>query len=269
MRGLITAIALATCALATPWASQAAETPKPGAVDPRIRTIAYDEEEVVTLIGYLGYQMMIEFATNERIENVSIGDALGWQITPNHKANLLFIKPIDLASPTNMTVVTDRRRYAFELRSHRSAGVPQSSITYIARFVYPPDSTPVQVVSTPAPPAAPEKVNTAYSYTGSRISLPSQVFDDGRFTYFQWPENTNIPALFLIEPSGSESIVNYTTRDGYQVVEQLAPRFMLRNGKEVTVVINDGWRPPMAGALAPRPHDSKTARDAQRAEIRP
>ena len=54
------------------------------------------------------------------------------------------------------------------------------------------------------------------------------MFDDGHFTYFQWPENVSVPALFVIGPDGGESLVNYSVRDGYQVVEQTAPKFILR-----------------------------------------
>ena len=256
-------------ALAGSGLASAADAPRPGLVDPRIRTVAYDGEQVIMLTGYLGYQMMIEFASDERIENVSIGDSLGWQVTPNHNADLLFLKPMNLSGPTNMTVVTDHRRYAFELRSRRKSHEPESAITYIVRFLYPPDNTPVQVVATPPPPQPPERRNANYTYTGSRASLPSVVFDDGRFTYFQWPQAASVPPLFLVERDGSESLANYTIRDGYQVVEQLAPRFVLRNGKEVTVVINAAWHEPDPGSLAPRPHDARTARAMARAGINP
>jgi type IV secretion system protein VirB9 len=138
-------------------------------------------------------------------------------------------------------------------------------VTYVVRFLYAPDS-PVAVVATPPPPAPPERRNVAYSYTGSRTALPSEVFDDGRFTYFRWADDASTPALFVVEPDGSESIANYTTRDGYQVVEQLAHRFVLRNGKEVTSIINDAWKAPAPGPLAPRPHDLGTARAASRPE---
>ena len=257
---------LLLCLIAAPTPVLAAESPRPGLTDPRIRTVMYDEEQVVTLTGHLGYQLMIEFNPGERIENVSIGDALGWQVTPNHKADLLFLKPMYVSRPTNMTVVTSERSYAFELRSRHGGRLPQSQITYVVRFLYPPDTSPVRVVATPPPPKPPEKLNIAYSYTGSSVLLPSQVFDDGHFTYFKWPDSVSTPALFLIEPDGSESLVNSTVRDGYQVVEQLARSFKLRNGSEITVVINDGWQPPHSGPLAPVPHDAKTARDAKRAQ---
>ena len=239
-----------------------AQTPKAGAVDARIRTVFYDPDQVVTLKGYFGFQMMIEFAPDERIENVSIGDGVAWQVTPNKKANLLFLKPTGEPTPTNMTVVTDRRRYVFELRSRARGGERAADLAYVVRFVYPPD--PIVPVIAPPPPKPPEQRNLRYTYTGSRASLPSLVFDDGHFTYFQWPENASIPALFVITPGGGESLVNYSVRDGYQVVEQTAAKFVLRDGKEVTTLINEGWRDPGPGSFAPRPHDAKTARDAAR-----
>jgi len=237
----------------------------PGAVDPRIRTVRYNPDEVVALKGYFGYQMMIEFGADERIENVSIGDGVAWQVTPNKKANLLFLKPVETAQPTNMTVVTDRRRYAFELRTTSKSGDHAADIAYIVRFLYPPEPAPPPA-AVAAAPKPPERRNTRYTYTGSRASLPSLVFDDGRFTYFQWPENVSVPALFVVGPSGGERLVNYSVRQGYQVVEEVAPKFILRDGKAVTTVINEGWREPSPGDLAPRPHDAKTAREAAKAE---
>jgi type IV secretion system protein VirB9 len=237
-----------------------AESPRPGAVDPRIRTVFYDPDEVVQLRGNLGYQMTIEFGEGERIENVAIGDSLAWQVTPNKKATLLFLKPLSSHAVTNMTVITDRRRYAFQLSARSATRV--RDMAYVVRFLYPPEPAPPPPAPAPPPPGPPIMKNRAYSYTGSRESLPALVFDDGKFTYFKWPENTSTPALFLVGPDGSESLANYGVRDGYQIVEQVAPRFVLRNGKEVTYVINDGWVPPSAGPYAPRPHDRKTEKAA-------
>jgi type IV secretion system protein VirB9 len=254
----------AVIVLAAGGGATALEQTTPGAEDSRMRTVFYDSDQVVAVVGDLGYQMMIEFGDGEHIENVSIGDALGWQVTPNKKATLLFLKPVAKGAHTNMTVVTDKRRYAFELRARAAEPRGRRDMTYLIRFLYPPE--PPAPAAQAAPPAAPPVMrNRAYSYTGSRAVLPALVFDDGRFTYFRWPEGAATPALFLVEKDGSESLVNYGVRDGYQIVEQVAPRFVLRNGKEVAYVINDAWREPSAGPLAPRPHDRKTSHEAQRA----
>ena len=263
-RAVIAVLALLVIASGPAGASDA---PRPGILDPRIRTVRYNGDQVIQLDGYFGFQMMVEFAPDERIENVSIGDSTAWQITPNHKANLLFIKPTERGRPTNMTVVTDQRRYSFELTS-RGAPRRTSDVAYVVRFLYPVPPAPPRPPPL-APRRPPERKNTAYTYTGSRSPLPSLVFDDERFTYFEGPENTSTPAVFVVQPDGTESIVNYGVRDGYQVVEQIAPRWVLRNSKEVTTVINNGWREPTPGVLAPRPADAKTARSAAKAEGRP
>jgi type IV secretion system protein VirB9 len=237
--------------------------PAPAATDTRIKTLPYDPDKVVLLNAYIDYQTMIQFGADERIEDVAIGNGENWQITPNKGANLLFVKPLDRAARTNMTVVTDRRSYLFELAAEAAYGGGGGQMTYVLRFDYPP-APAVSAHSVPPPPA-PEQRNRAYSYTGSRALLPSQVFDDGRFTYFKWPESEPTPAVFLLAKDGSESLADYSYRDGYQVVEQVAPRFRLRDGKQVTTVINDGWRAANPGSDAPRPHDRKTARAARTA----
>ena len=84
-----------------------AVTPRPGTTDPRIHFVDYDPFQVVELKGALRRQLTVEFDPSERIENVAIGDSLGWQVTPNRRANLLFLKPMAQRPATNMTVVTN------------------------------------------------------------------------------------------------------------------------------------------------------------------
>lgn len=257
MRRLLTLLAVAGL-LATASTGEAAQAPKPGAVDPRIRTLTYDPDQLVMLHGQIGFQMMIEFARDEHIENVSVGDGLAWQITPNKRANLLFLKPLDAGVVTNMTVVTDQRRYSFELNAAKAKTSRPVDRTYVVQFLYPQAAAPPPPPP-PAPPAPPLRANTRYSYLGGKALLPSLVFDDGHFTYFQWPETTPTPAIFALAGKGGETLVNYGVRDGYLVVEQISPRFVLRNGAETTTVINDGWREPQPGPDAPVPHDARIA----------
>ncbi len=234
------------------------------AADPRIRTVFYDANRIVRLDAYVGYQLMIQFGSDERVENVAIGDGSAWQVTPNKEASLLFLKPVEGAGRTNMTVVTDQRSYLFELDAHPAAAARPDAVTYALRFTYPPPPA-VASVAGPPPPSQPQRRNTFYTYTGSRELLPSVVFDDGRFTYFRWPAETSTPAVFSIGADGQESLINSSWRDGYEAVEMIAPSFRLRDGKEVTTVINEAWSAPLRGSDAPRPHDAKTAREAARA----
>ncbi len=232
-RTLLAALAVAT-ALTGP--TLAADAPRPGPVDSRIRTVAYDPDQVVRLTGYFGIQTMLEFAPDERIENVSIGDAMGWQVTPNKKANLLFLKPLDRTAATNMTVVTDRRRYVFELVVAGPKATTKD-LAYVVRFLVPP-SAPAFVAAPPPPPAAPAERNAAYSVKGDAAIRPSKIFDDGAATYFAWPAQADLPAVFVVGADGVEGLANAVVRDGYLVVDQLAPRFVLRSGKASLTVTN-------------------------------
>src|SRR5687768_11873061 len=83
--------------------------------DPRLVERLYDPAEVVRIEGRPNVQAAIRFAEDEHIENVAIGDSAAWQVTPNKRANLLFVKPLAERAATNMTVVTDRHTYLFDL----------------------------------------------------------------------------------------------------------------------------------------------------------
>ena len=229
-----------------------AVVPHPGPGDPRIHEVLYDPAEVVELKGALGYQLTLEFDPSERIENVALGDSLGWQVTPNRKATLLFLKPMSVRPDTNMTVITNLRRYNFQLSVlSPKAKAAIKAIPFSVRFVYPP---PVMAVIVPPPPVPPpEDKNHAYSYQGSTLLLPARMFDDGEATYFAFRDREDLPAIYAVDGAGAEAVVNSHMRDGYIVVDRVAPGFVLRRGKEVTRVFNDGFHAEQLTALSPQP----------------
>lgn len=208
----------------------AGAVPLPGPLDPHIQRIGYDPDQVVELRGALGWQIMIEFAPDERIENVSIGDSLSWQVTPNKRARGLFLKPLRRDGSTNMTVVTSQRRYAFNL----STGPRRDGSPWVLQFDYP--RPPAELIRMrPAPP--PPVLNFAYSRAGDPSVMPSRVWDDGRQTYFEFARTTAFPAIFASGPGKrEESLVNVATRGRVQVVQQLGQQFILRSGKHLATV---------------------------------
>ena len=248
------AVILAVVLLAASPAA-ASLTPVPAGGDPRVRVVGYDPLQVVSLEGVLGYQTMIEFEPGERIENVAIGDSLGWQVAPNRKANLLFVKPMSRVKTTNMTVVTNLRRYAFELSV--SPGRPRAGeAIYSLSFEYPPPAAAIVQAAPPPAPEPPRDVNHAYSWEGGATNLPLRVFDDGHSTYFRFADEASLPAIFAIEADQSEAAVNVASRDGYLVVERTARAFVLRRGKDETRIVNDGFQAAGGSELTPhkKPH---------------
>lgn len=207
-----------------------AQLPLPGLRDAHIQTVFHDNDDVVKLIGALGWQITVEFAPDERIETVSIGDALAWQVTPNKRARNIFLKPLIKGAATNMTVITDRRRYVFALET----GARLATTPWVVRFEYP---KPVLVaVAEPPPPPSPV-LNFAYHLKGAANLLPTRVWDDGTVTFFEFPESMAVPAIFAGGPGKEESLVNSSTRGRVTIVQQTASRFTLRSGKHVATVV--------------------------------
>jgi type IV secretion system protein VirB9 len=230
--------------------SALAVVPRPGPGDPRIHVVDYDPSDVVELRSALGYQLSVEFDPAEKIENVAIGDSLGWQVTPNRRANLLFLKPMSARPPTNMTVITNLRRYNFQLSVQKQIS---RSLPFSVRFLY---VAPVMVsVETPPPPPPPVERNTAYSYQGSGKTLPVKMFDDGQDTYFSFRREEDLPAIYAVDPDGGESVVNSRERDGYVVIDRVARGFVLRRGSEVTRIFNDGFKIEETSSLRERKKD--------------
>ncbi|UDF05243.1 TrbG/VirB9 family P-type conjugative transfer protein [Asticcacaulis sp. AND118] len=233
------------------------------AQDSRIRTLTYADGEVVRLDTCVSFQTMITFADSEKIENVALGDATQWQATPNKRGNLIFIKPFQRGAFTNMSVVTSRRTYAFELRTKDAAACKRGEVIYDLRFTYPQDEEEARKeaekkAATPPPAATkpvstlPEKRNTNYTYAGDASLVPMRLFDDGQSTYLLWGEGVAFPAIYAFI-DGKESLVNFGYREGFIVIEQTGPAFVLRRGELTATVYNDAWTPPALDALSPQP----------------
>lgn len=208
----------------------AARTPQPGPVNPHIQSVLFSPDEVVLLRGALGWEIMIEFGEDERIENVSIGDALAWQVTPNKKARDLFLKPLLKNAATNMTVVTDKRSYSFELET----GARSETTPWVLRFDYPREV--VEAVEEPLPPPPPP-LRFNYTVSGDPALRPSRVWDDGTMTYFEFGNGQALPAIFAGGPKNHETLVNTATRGHLIIVQQTSGMFTLRSGDQVATVV--------------------------------
>jgi type IV secretion system protein VirB9 len=242
--------------------------------DSRIRLLHYSESAIYTITTRVGYQTNVEFDKQEEISTISIGERSFWQIIP--AGNRLFIRPLESNVATNMTIITNRRSYQFDLKSVGAKG--GSDITYVARFSYPsahprtlspPDAlpapppqhvlvappgaaytAPAPVALTP-PPAmlaqsgpAPKR-NYLYTYSGPDGSAPYEVFDDGSATYIRYEAMTRaLPAISRVEKDGSETPLNPYLKDGYIAVDAVAPKLAVRSGGDTVFVYNDMLAPP-------------------------
>lgn len=110
----------------------------PITTDSRIKTYVFSENEVYKLTVYFGYQSNIEFAKNEEIQTVSMGDSFAWQVTPMGRR--LFIKPLEKFGHTNMTVITNKRSYQFDVVAKEYDLKNKDELVYVIRFFYPDEN---------------------------------------------------------------------------------------------------------------------------------
>lgn len=227
--------------------------------DARLVSRMFTKDNVVRVDAQLGVQAVIAFGEDEQIENVAIGDSANWQITPNKRANLLFVKPLIARGRTNLTVVTDRHTYFLDLVAN-----PAVAPVYQLRFTYP--DAPKKPVAAVAPlltleeselasgspmarPVDPADLNFAWQKTGAPNLLPSKIYDDGKFVYLAWPASADMPAILVRDAKGAEGPVNYAVRDDLIVVEGVPALLILRSGRNVASLEYKGI--PKAAEVVP------------------
>ena len=187
----------------------------------RVRNVDYVADQVVRIEAAAGYQLMLELAPDESIENVAVGDSGAWQVTANKRGNRLFIKPIQAGVTTNMVVITDVRLYSFELVPLPG---PQPDTAYSIRFRYPAPGGRVSDQAT-------EPTAGRYKMGGDASLRPSGMHDDGVHTYIEWPEDRALPAIYAIDANGKEMLVNGMMRDGRMVIDSIQQRLVFRVDK--------------------------------------
>jgi type IV secretion system protein VirB9 len=207
-------------ALTVASAAAAELLPQPGRGDPRLQSVRYDPEQVVRLAFAPGIALTIQLSHDERIENVAIGASEGWQVTANRRGDLLFVKQLANAAETNLTVVTDARRYSFVLAPDAASGF---AVAHVLRFDYPGVTTAPEVTVLPA--------RGTYRLGGARALRPVDIHDDGQATYVAWSPELSLPAIYTVDAAGRESIVNGAMRDGVFVIDAVAPRLVFRSGR--------------------------------------
>ena len=248
----------------------------PVTTDSRIKTLVYNVNEIHQLKFHYGYQSYIEFAENEKIETISIGESFAWRLTP--MGQRLFVRPLEVSAHTNMTIITNKRTYHFDIRSGEYDGKIDEELVYVVRFYYPEVleevvRTPVTKMANLQPPdnkrvalkpkfeGLPSKRNIYdrvdkeyseilkggsqrnfdYKIIGESYDImPKKVFNDKNRTYLQFKNgNLVIPSIFAVDIFGNERPLNYIIEDDFVVVETVELQFSLRLSNSLLCLFND------------------------------
>lgn len=218
--------------------------PVKGIVDSRVRVAAYDGDEVYKLHGFIGYQIDLEFEAGETFTGLGAGDSEGLSFVGQD--NHLFIKPKAEKVATNLTVLTSRRHYQFEyIALSQRPATDDPRVIYALRFTYPPPSTQSaaakQVDSQLQSASTKRPQNIDYWYCGKPTLRPVAASDDGVHTRLRFAANSDLPAIFVRNEDGSESLLNFSMDAGDVIVHRVAKQFVLRRGKLTGCIVNQGF----------------------------
>lgn len=267
-------------------AALAAEIPRSGPDDARVRLVAYRAHEVTVIKVQRGTATRIVLSPDEKILIPVSGmsarcdnDMDEWCISAPLGGYQIFVRPKDRATRNNLELHTNKRDYSFEFvvlpdaqddqgRARSNANSPYFRVQF--EYPAPPpverNSAVAELLAKLEPavaavsnrldteadmsPAAqlklrsPELRNTNYTMQvleKGEDAAPSLVFDDGRFTYFEFKGTREIPAIFAAGSDGQANRVNWHMQPPFVVVQRTARKFTLRLGAAVVGIFNEDF----------------------------
>lgn len=231
-----------------PLPVMALQVPKSLPSDTRIKVVTYDPNNVVKIVGHFGYQTFIVLGPGEEVMDLGGGDTEAWDIGVATNGNSIFIKPKAPDPATNLTVVTNKRHYNFDLVAY-----PRNSKDkyYMVRFRYPDEEARARAAKggkarteallSTATGTKPHNLN--YWVQGADSLTPNAAWDDGVFTYIRFAANREFPAVFYAIEDDEESLVNTHIEGDLLVVERIAKKLVLRKGNLVACIFNESYDP--------------------------
>jgi len=237
------ALVIASVAVST---ASAEMLPSKGKVDPRIRTALYNADEVYKLYGVVGYVIELIFAEGESFTGKAGGDLEA--VTIDGYQNQVHIKPKAAIVATNLIIYTNRRAYRFD---YSASSKPPSRLLlksmYAVRFLYPTEpgasaaGNQARIGAEFARASAMRPRNIDYWYCGRPTLKPVAASDDGIHTRLTFNARAELPAIFVRNDDGSESLLNFSMEEGDVVIHRVARVFILRRGRLTGCVVNKGF----------------------------
>lgn len=207
----------------------------------------YVDGAIYSIRTGLGIATTIELDPADPVLDFNPGFAGGWEIV--RRDHLFYIKPKNVDVDTNLLIRTQRRSYIFELQVvatdwRKLDEVRRKGVQYRVIFDYEEGAPPLAEESAEVPEPPVERVKPMhYDYDVSTKTkrdwlVPTNVHDDGSFTYIRLPNPGNIPSgnwptVYARNARHEEDfVVNSNIEADTIVVHGIYPFLVLRHGKE-------------------------------------
>lgn len=221
--------------------------PQRGTADARVTEVVYDAKDVVPLHVYEGFQTTLFFHESERVIKYWFGDDDAWEATDFY--NTFTFKPKAVKPRTNLTIITNKRRYLFDLNgSPAPRGSKSANTVFVVDFKYPLEEARAAAQAAQANVSRDRLLassnlprNRNYWVQGDDSLTPSEAYDDGRFTYLRFGSNKDFGAVFAVNDDGTESNVNWHAEDNVLVVNRVVKKLVIRKGNVVACIFNESF----------------------------
>lgn len=253
------------------------ESSLPSSAHSRIQRIDTSQDSVITLVLSKGMPTVIEVPEEEKILDIAVGGLSDWseewELVKREKS--FFIKPLHKANFTTLIVSTNQHHYIFDLQVRNSLEQKSSVASTNSRIILERNFTAIKVdealqfdkerdhqkkieIAQQKIISVEKKIqqlrhqnflsrskNTNYSLEIVQMKediQPRHVFDDGRFTYFQFPNRLAIPTIYRkAHSSDQETLINYHMEDDFLVAHATGASWVLRLGQSVVAIYNDQY----------------------------
>jgi len=227
--------------------------------DKRVNYETYSPDKVFIVRTTVGKATTIQFEADENLVSddsslLSLGDIEAW--TLGVKGNNVTFKSSKRRPDTNLTIVTNKRTYLFDL-----VNVKRGKEAYVIRFHYPKTDAELKAEKTRleakiqedrmrilALASSKKVINTAIYWRGNNETLkPTAAYDDGRFTHLIYDNAGALPVFFGVMPDGSEALINYHVDQENKadiVLHDVLPVIRARLNNLVIEIINKGYKVP-------------------------
>lgn len=212
--------------------------------DSRIRTLIYNQNEIYDIVTHTGYHSIIKFQPQESIENIILGNEFYWNI--ENLGDKILIRPMEPNLDTNMTIMTDKRNYYFEIASRSPTSGADSELVFIVNFYYPEINTPrLPKLNDTSLEYVTLSQNIQYNYviSGNKDTrfLPKMVFDDSKNTFIEFDFPQNMIQGINVWKNNSLQNVNFSFYKKHIILEGVYEKIILAIGGSNYEIINQSY----------------------------
>lgn len=206
-----------------------------------VQVYPWSEGALFQLFTAPGQISDIALQPGENLVAVAAGDTVRWIVgdttsgAGETKRTHVLVKPSATGLSTNLVITTDRRSYHLELASTTHTAMAAVSWTYPADALLSLKGDPTRVANSDRTAGLDvAHLFFGYAITGSNEPWrPVRAFDDGRQTFIEFPPTlttSEAPPLFVVDPTGAATLVNYRIQGHFYVVDRLFDAAELRLG---------------------------------------